>query len=232
VNHLKEETMATPQAKLEVPKPKAKKQRAVHLPIRVPARLRDHFFLVLDGEVSDQEFDKLVQLNSELWFERTAKGEVEIMPPLKGETGEKNGRIIAQLIIWADDNGTGVSFGPTMGFKLPNGATRAPDASWVERSRLATLTPKQKKEYFPLCPDFVLELRSATDRISRLKEKMEEYLANGAKLGWLIDPVERKVYVYRPGSEVEVLDNPLTIAGDPVLPGFTLKLEKIWEADF
>ena len=166
--------MATPQAKLETPTSKTKKQRAAYLPIRVPARLRYNFFLVLDGQVSDQEFDKLVELNSEMWLERTAEGVVEIMPPPKGETGEKNGRIIAQLINWADENGTGVAFGPTMGFKLPNGATRSPDASWIERARLAALSPKQKKEYFPLCPEFVLELRSMTDRISRLKEKMEE----------------------------------------------------------
>jgi Uma2 family endonuclease len=232
VTYLKEETMATPKAQLEAPKPKAEKQRAVYLPIRVPARLRYNFFLVLDGEVSDQEFDKLVQLNSELWFERTAKGEVELMPPPKGDTGAKNHKIGLQLGNWAEEDGTGVVFDSSMGFKLPNGATRAPDASWVERSRLATLTPKQKKEYFPLCPDFVLELRSVTDRISRLKEKMEEYQANGAKLGWLIDPIERKVYVYRPDAEVEVLDHPEAISGDPVLSGFTLNLTRIWESQF
>ncbi len=224
--------MATPQAKLETPTSKTKKQRAAYLPIRVPARLRYNFFLVLDGDVSEQEFDKLVQLNSELWFERTAEGEVEIMPPPKGDTGAKNHKIGLQLGNWAEEDGTGVVFDSSMGFKLPNGATRAPDASWVERARLATLTPKQKKEYFPLCPDFVLELRSATDRINRLKEKMEEYLANGAKLGWLIDPIERKVYIYQPDVEIEVLDSPAAISGDPVLPGFILKLEKIWETDF
>jgi Uma2 family endonuclease len=157
---------------------------------------------------------------------------VEILPPTKGDTGAKNGRIEMQLGFWADEDGNGVAFGSSSGFKLPNGAIRSPDASWVERSRLAELSPKQRKEYFRLCPDFVIELRSYTDRLKRLKEKMEEYIANGAKLGWLIDPIERKVYVYRPDREVEVLDNPATLDGDPVLPGFTLDLRKIWEPDF
>lgn len=134
--------------------------------------------------------------------------------------------------MWADEDRTGVAFGSSSGFKLPNGATRSPDASWVERSRLASLTPKQRKECFPLCPDFVIELRSSTDRLKRLKEKMEEYIANGARLGWLIDPLERKVYVYRPDAEVEVLDDPATLSGDLVLPGFTPDLTKIWEPDF
>lgn len=224
--------MATPQAKLIIPKAKAKPKRAAYLPVRVLPEMRYNFFITIDGEVSEKDFDKLVQLNDEMWFERTAEGVVEIMPPPKADTGAKNNRISVQLTIWADEDGTGVSFGPTMGFKLPNGATRSPDASWVERSRLAALSPKQKKEYFPLCPDFVVELRSATDRINRLKEKMEEYIANGARLGWLIDPQERRVYVYRPNAEVEILENPASVSGESVLPGFTLKLSKIFDADF
>lgn len=224
--------MATPQAKLMIPKPKAKPKRATYLPVRVLPEMRYNFFITIDGEVSEKDFDKLVQLNDEMWFEQTAEGVVEIMPPPKGDTGAKNNRITFQLTNWADEDGTGVSFGPTMGFKLPNGATRSPDASWVKRSRLAELSLKQKKEYFPLCPDFVLELRSATDRINRLKEKMEEYIANGAQLGWLIDPKERRVHVYRPNAEVEILENPASVSGDPVLPGFVLKLSKIFDSDF
>lgn len=224
--------MATPQAKLKVPTAKAERQRAAHLPVRVLPGMRYSFFITIDGEVSDQEFDKLVQLNSEMWFERTAEGEVEIMPPPKSDTGAKNNRITMQLTIWADEDGTGVTFGPTMGFKLPNGAIRSPDASWVARARLATLSAKQKKEYFPLCPDFVIELRSATDRLNRLKEKMEEYLANGAQLGWLIDPQTRKVYVYHPNAQVDVLEDLVEISGEPVLPGFVLDLRRIWETDF
>lgn len=224
--------MATPQAKLKVEMPKARRQRASYLPVRVLPEMRYKFFITIDGNVSDKEFEKLVQLNDEMWFERTAEGAVEIMPPPKSDTGAKNHQISLQLGIWTDEDGTGVAFGPTMGFKLPNGAIRAPDASWVERTRLVALNRKQKKEYFPICPDFVVELRSATDRLPRLQEKMEEYIANGAKLGWLIDPLERKVYVYRPNADIEVLDDPATLKGDPLLPGFRLRLQKIWESDF
>ena len=137
-----------------------------------------------------------------------------------------------QMMAWADEDESGVTFGSISGFKLPNGAIRSPDASWVKRSRLAELSLKQKKEYFPLCPDFVLELRSATDRINRLKEKMDEYIANGAQLGWLIDPQERRVYVYRPNTDVEILESPESVSGEPVLPGFVLKLGKVFDSDF
>jgi Uma2 family endonuclease len=224
--------MATPQAKIKTQTTKTRPNRASHLPVRVLPEMQYNFFLTIDGDLTDKDFDRLVQLNSEMRLERTAEGVVEIMPPPKGDTGAKDGRITAQLIVWADEDGTGGAFGSSSGFKLPNGATRSPDASWVERSRLAALSPKQRKEYFPLCPDFVIELRSSTDRLKRLKEKMEEYIANGARLGWLIDPIERKVYVYRPVAEVEVLDEPATVSGDPVLPGFTLDLQKIWAPDF
>ena len=224
--------MATPQAKLKIETPKPARKRAVYLPVRVPPEMRYDFFITIDGNVGDKEFERLVQLNDEMWFERTAEGAVEIMPPSKSITGARSSKITTQLGIWAENDGTGVPFGCTMGFKLPNGAIRSPDASWVERSRLAALTAKQKKEYFPLCPDFVIELRSSTDRLSRLKEKMDEYISNGAQLGWLIDPLERKVYIYRPDTEVEILDDPANLTGDPLLPGFTLRLEKIWKSDF
>ncbi|MGH9833829.1 MAG: Uma2 family endonuclease, partial [Blastocatellia bacterium] len=200
--------MSTPQAKIKAQVNKAETKRASYLPVRVLPEMRYNFFISIDGDLTDKDFDRLVQLNSEMRFERTAEGVIEIMPPPKGDTGAKNHRIGLQLGIWTDEDGTGVAFGSSSGFKLPNGATRSPDASWVERSRLAALSPKQRKEYFPLCPDFVIELRSSTDRLKRLKEKMEEYIANGARLGWLIDPIERKVYVYRPDAEVEVLDDP------------------------
>ncbi len=224
--------MAAPQAKMNTRATKAGTKRATHLPVRVLPEMRDNFFLTIDGDLTDKDFDRLVQLNSEMRLERTAEGVIEIMPPPKGDTGAKNGRITAQLIVWADEDGTGIAFDSSMGFKLPDGATRSPDASWVERSRLAALSPKQRKEYFPVCPDFVIELRSLTDRLKRLEEKMEEYIANGVKLGWLIDPIERKVYVYRPDSEIEILDAPATVSGEPVLPGFTLDLAKIWEPGF
>jgi len=224
--------MSTPQAKIESQAPKAKTERASYLPVRVLPEMRYSFFISIDGEWTDKDFDRLVQLNSEMRLELTAEGVIEIMPPPKGDTGAKNSRITAQLTMWADEDGTGVAFDSSSGFKLPNGATRSPDASWVEREKLAALSQKQRKEYFRLCPDFVIELRSLTDPLKRLKEKMDEYIANGAKLGWLIDPIERKVYIYRPNSEVEVLHDPEIVSGDPVLPGFKLDLVKIWEADF
>jgi Uma2 family endonuclease len=224
--------MATSEARLKAQIAKSKTSRASYLPVRLPPEMHYGFFLTVDGYVTDEEFDRLVQLNSDLRLERTAEGDVEIMPPPKGDTGAKNGRITAQLTIWADENGTGIAFDSSSGFKLPNGATRSPDASWVGRSRLAALSPKQKKEYFPLCPDFVIELRSLTDRLPRLKEKMAEYIANGARLAWLIDPIERKVYIYHPEAAVKELETPITVNADPILPGFTLHLAKIWESDF
>jgi Uma2 family endonuclease len=224
--------MSTPQAKIKTQASKAKARRATYLPVRVLPEMQYSFFLSIEGDFTDKDFERLVQLNSEMRLERTAEGVIEIMPPPKGDTGAKNHRIGLQLGIWTEEDGTGVAFDSSSGFKLPNGATRSPDASWVERSRLAELSAMQRKEYFPLCPDFVIELRSSTDRLKRLKEKMEEFIANGARLGWLIDPIERKVYVYRPDSEIQVLENPAAVSGDPLLPGFTLDLTKIWEPGF
>ncbi|MDX2040416.1 MAG: Uma2 family endonuclease [Acidobacteriota bacterium] len=212
--------------------PYTKSKRATFLPVRVPTDMRYNFFVTIDGEVSDKDFDKLVQLNDEMWFERTAEGTVEVMPPPKSLTGVICSKTTAQLLVWADEDETGVTFSSITGFKLPNSAIRSPKASWVRRSRLAALSQEQKEDYLPLCPDFVLELRSATDRINRLKEKMEEYMANGAQLGWLIDPEERRVYVYRPNAEVEILENPVSVSGESVLPGFALKLGKIFDSDF
>ncbi len=224
--------MATPQTKLKLPKPRAKSRWSETLPIRVPSQLLGDFFLELDVAMTDKEFEEFVQANSEMRIERSAKGVIEVMPPAKSMTGFKNSKITSQLEYWADNDGSGLVFDSSSGFKLPNGATRAPDASWVKRERLTTLTQDQLDDWLPLCPDFVVELRSSSDRINRLKEKMEEYIANGAQLGWLIDPIERRVYVYRPNTEVEILENPAFAYGEPVLSGFVLKLDKIFDSDF
>jgi len=183
-------------------------------------------------EMTREQLFQFCQLNRDLRIERTAEGDLVIMPPTGGETGARNAKLIAQVIRWAEQDGSGVVFDSSTGFDLPNGATRSPDVAWVKRSRLAALTPEQKQGFLPLCPDFVIELRSPSDPLSTLQEKMEEYRANGAQLGWLIDPVERRVYVYRPGAPVECLDNPTELKGDPVLPGFVLDLEAVWEAGF
>lgn len=183
-------------------------------------------------DVTEDKFFEFCQLNAEWRIERTAQGEVLIMPPTGGETGSRETKLSTQLTNWAEHDGTGVAFGSSTGFDLPNGATRSPDASWVERSRLEMLTPEQKKKFLPLCPDFVIELRSPSDRLDDLKEKMQEYIDNGARLGWLLDPISRRVYVYLPGSPVECLDNPQNISAAPTLPGFKLDLARAWEPGF
>src|SRR5215475_7397164 len=173
-------------------------------------------------EMSDEVFFDFCQTNREWRIERSAEGEILIMPPTGGETGNQNAILNAFLTMWALRDGTGVSFDSSSGFDLPNRATRSPDAAWVKKSRLASLTPEQKKRFLPLCPDFVIELRLPSDYLKTLKDKMQEYIDNGAQLGWLLDTPNRRVYVYRPGRAVECLENLATISGDPELPGFVL----------
>ncbi|MFN7945519.1 MAG: Uma2 family endonuclease [Blastocatellia bacterium] len=180
-------------------------------------------------EMSDEQFFEFCQLNRDLRFERTAEGDIIVMPPTGWETGNRNAEITAQLRNWSKDNKAGVSTDSSTGFKLPGGADRSPDAAWVRRERLAQLTQEQKRKFLPLCPDFVIELLSPTDDVNDLQAKMQEYISNGAQLGWLIEPENRRVYVYRPGAEVEVIENAEQISGEPELPGFTLELSVIWE---
>ena len=172
--------------------------------------------------------------NDTLRLERNANGELEILPPSLPVTGNQEGNVSADLTVWSRDDGDGVAFGPSAGFTLPNGAVRSPDASWILKSRLAELTGEQRQGYWQVCPDFVIELRSSSDTLRSLQRKMEEYIANGARLGWLIDPAapRQRVYVYRPSTPVEVLERPESLSGDPELPGFTLDLQFIWEPAF
>jgi Uma2 family endonuclease len=179
--------------------------------------------------LTDDQFFELCQINRYLRLERTAKGDIIIMAPAGGETSNRNIGIASQLYIWTKQDGTGAAFDSSGGFKLPNGAERSPDAAWVSHERLAKLTPAQKKKFIPLCPDFVVELMSPTDTLAATKAKMVEYLENGARLGWLIHPDARKVYVYRPGAQVEELKDVTEISADPELPDFTLDLRDIWE---
>jgi len=183
-------------------------------------------------EMTDEVFFHFCQLNRELRIERSAEGDLEIMSPTGGETSARNMNLAATLGIWAQKDGTGVAFDSSGGFILPSRAVRSPDAAWVRRARLATLTPEEKKRFIPLCPDFVLELRSPTDSLAALQAKMGEYIDNGARLGWLLDAENRQVYVYRPGVPVESLEHPSQLSGDPELPGFVLNLEEIWEVGF
>ena len=178
--------------------------------------------------LTDEQFHRLCQDNEDLRLELTADGELIIMAPTGGTTGVRNADITTQITIWAKKDRTGISLDSSTMFCLPNGAKRSPDAAWVRRERWDALSEKERESFVPLCPDFVLELRSATDSLSALQEKMQEYMANGAQFGLLLDPKSKQAYVYRPNQTVERLDNPQTIAGDPVLPGFVLDLKDIW----
>jgi Uma2 family endonuclease len=180
-------------------------------------------------KMTDHEFYEFCQLNSEWRIERTCEGDLILMPPTGGQTGRRNFILTGVFTAWVEADGTGVGFDSSTGFTLPNGAKRSPDLAWVKRSRWEGLTEEDREEFPPLCPDFVVELRSRSDSLPTLFAKMEEYIANGALLGWLIDPFEKKVYVYRPPAEVRCLENPETVSGDPVLPGFVLDLRRLWQ---
>ena len=178
--------------------------------------------------MDDVQLTRFCQDNEGLRVEQTAEGEIIIMPPVGIEGSSRNFKLYAPFGIWQQQVGGGECFESSAGFRLPNGALRSPDISWVRQEQLDRLTPEQWGKFPPLCPDFVLELRSRTDRLTTLKEKMVEYLENGAKLGWLIDPLQKQVFVYRPGQPVEHLKVPATLSGEPVLAGFTLDLARVW----
>lgn len=180
-------------------------------------------------EMTDDQFCEFCQINRELRIERTAEGEVIIMPPVYSESGGRNFNLTVQLGIWVERDGTGKGFDSSTGFTLPNGAVRSPDASWIKKERWAAITPKQRRKFSPICPDFVVELRSQTDSLKVLQEKMQEYIDNGALLGWLIDPRQKNVYIYRPDAEVVCLAHPQTLNGEPILSGFVLDLSEIWD---
>ena len=180
--------------------------------------------------VTQEQFAALAAANRNLRLERTAQGELIVNPPTGWETGERNWSISGELYLWWRNSGEpGKAFDSSTGFILPNGATRSPDASWVSRERWQALTPEQKGAFANICPDFIVELRSSSDRLGSLQAKMREYIDNGALLGWLIDPQQRRVEIYRPGLAVEVLENPTELSGEAVLPGFVLNLRRVWD---
>jgi len=183
--------------------------------------------LQLSIDLTDEQFFQLCQNNGDLRFERTASGELIIMPPTGGETGNRNFEITVQLGIWNKQYNLGKGFDSSSGFKLPNGANRSPDASWVQQERWEALSQQQKRKFIPLCPDFVVELLSPTDSLKQIQLKMQEYIDNGVRLGWLIDAEARRVEIYRPNQDVEILENPLALSGEDVLPRFVLDLSSI-----
>lgn len=182
-------------------------------------------------QMTDDQFYDFCRINRDLRIERTAAGDLLIMTPAGGTTSNRNAKITLQLQHWANKDRQGVVFDSSGGFRLPNGAVRSPDASWVRRPRLARLSEGEKEKFLPLCPDFVIELRSPSDAIGALHEKMDEYLANGARVGWLIDPKDRRVFVYLSGAPRTELVNPAQLSADPFLPGFVLEMAEIWEPD-
>ena len=182
----------------------------------------------LTRPVTHEEFEELSREYRDLRLELTSSGELIVMPPTGHKTGRRNADLTFQVESWSRRDGTGISFGANVGFTLPNGAIRSPDASWMTREKGDSLSDFEKERFALVCPDFVAGLRSRTDSLRTLFEKMEEYIANGASLGWLIDPQKRRVYVYRPGEEVVVLENPTVLSGEPLLRGFELQLEEIW----
>lgn len=179
-------------------------------------------------QVSHEQFVHLALANRDLQLERTATGELIIMPPTGSGTGKRNSDLNGQLWLWNRQSKLGVVFDSSSGFHLPNGSDRSPDVAWIIKSRWDSLTPEQQESFAPICPDFVLELRSKTDSLENLQAKMREYLENGARLGWLIDRQNKKVEIYRPNQDVEILEHPLSLSGEEVLPGFVLDLTEVW----
>jgi Uma2 family endonuclease len=181
-------------------------------------------------EMNDDDLFRFCQINHQLRIERTSKGDLIFMPPAGGSSGRGNAKLTYFFSAWAEPEGSGQIFDSSAGFKLPNRAMRAPDVAWVRNERLEKLSNEDWERFLPLCPDFVLELRSPSDSLTSLQEKMEEYVENGAQLGWLLDPKSKTVYIYKPGEPVQIIKNPGQLSGDLVLPGFVLDLPEVWAA--
>ncbi len=178
--------------------------------------------------MSDDEFADFCQQNRDLRIEMGQYGEITIMSPTYSETGAINFNLSVEFGIWARTDGTGQGFDSSTGFILPNGAKRSPDLSWIKLERWLAIPDQQRKKFAPICPDFVVELRSASDSLPRLQAKMAEYIANGAKLGWLLDPIDKQVHVYQPDIPVQILENPNELSGEPLLKGFVLSMKTVF----
>lgn len=185
----------------------------------------------LSSPLDDDELFDFCAANRGLRIERTAQGELLITSPTGGRTGKRNLSLSAQFGTWVERDGSGVGFDSSTGFVLPNGAERSPDAAWVRAERWNALSSDEQEKFVPLCPDFVVELRSRSDDLAELKDKMREYIACGAQLGWLLDPKARRVLIYRAGAAeptIEEADDPPQLSGEPVLKGFFLDLSRVW----
>lgn len=178
--------------------------------------------------LSNAQFAEICRHNRDLRFERTARGALIVMPPTGSNTGKRNSDLNLQLAMWNRRTGLGVTFDSSVGFTLPNRAIRSPDASWIARDRWNALSDEEKEGFAPICPDFVVELRSPSDRLADLQVKMQEYLENGVRLAWLLDPSEKRAQIYRPGRDVETIENAIALSGEDILPGFELDLSEIF----
>lgn len=192
----------------------------MELPLYIPSSLT--------LKITHEEFVQLAQVNRDLQLERTASGELIVMPPTGSETGNRNSDLEGQLWLWNKQTKLGKTFNSSTAFHLPNGADRAPDAAWIALERWDTLTLQEKEGFAPIAPDFVIELRSKTDSLAKLRAKMQEYMENGVRLGWLIDRKNKIVEIYRQNQDVEILNFPMTLSGEDVLPGFILDLTEVW----
>ena len=186
------------------------------------------FYLRPGIEFDDDQFFEFCQINRDFMIERTDEGEIIIMAPAGGEASSRNAEVTTQLQLWAKRDGTGITFDSSGGFKLSALEMRAPDAAWVKRARFDALKPKDKRQFPPLCPDFIIELKSPTDRLKNLQTKMEKWIEYGAQLGWLIVPDSKRVYVYHSNGAIEIVENADSISGEPLLKGFVLDLTQIW----
>jgi Uma2 family endonuclease len=179
-------------------------------------------------ELTDDQFYQLCRNNPDLKFERNVHGELIIMPPTGGETGRRNTNLIIDVSNWNRRAQLGQVFDSSTCFKLPNGADRSPDVSWIRQDRWDALTPEQKEKFPPICPDFAIELMSPSDTLKTVQGKMQEYIDNGLQLGWLLDRKDRQVEIYRPEQTVERLRSPMSLSGEAILPEFVLDLGFIW----
>jgi len=191
-----------------------------HVMLHMPDSLR----------MTDDQLLQFCAVNRELRIERTTEGDLIIMPLAGGETSRANVDISTQLSMWTKRNGTGYAFAHA-GFTLPNGAMRSPGAPWILKTLWRKVPKEERQSFAHICPDFVIELKSPTDTISILRAKMDEWIVNGVRLGWLIHPDRQRVFVYRPNLAVEVLTNVTSVSADPELAGFTLDLTAVWDPD-
>lgn len=180
------------------------------------------------ARLTEQQFEELCRNHSDLKFEMSAKGELIIVPPTSPESGWRNTDLITEVNLWSRKNKTGIVFDSSTMFTLPNGAKRSPDVSWMTKEKWENVSPSERRKFSRVAPDFVIELLSPTDNLTDAQEKMEEYIENGVRLGWLIDPLEQKVHIYRENGETEILENPETVSGEVVLRGFELNVRQIW----